>query len=149
MGFAEDIKAWSDSVIEAANTNTNEAVSTYFNQVVALSPDPPGMAGYATGNLKDQWYTSSGVGAYSSEVGSSKASGGQSSLTRIGALVSEDLFYGRDNSVALTNNTEQAYYAEVTGWPKGAGTNGWIWKGAAPYRMVDLSIQYTLNQFDK
>ena len=147
MGFADDVRKFQEKALLAANKSTNKVVEELFTKVVDKSPTPPGIGGYSEGVLKNQWYPTSGSG-YSGEVGTSASNIGAGSMSRIKSLLSEDLFYGRDNIVSLANNTEQAYYAEVLGWLPGKGTNGWIWSGnVGPYRMVSMSIVEVVGKY--
>lgn len=146
MGFAEDIKAFQEKALLSANKSVNHIVESLFTEVVDRSPD--GSKGnYSIGHLKANWFPSSG-GGYSGETTSIADESGEASLSRIREYVAESLFYSRDNVLSLTNNVSYAYRAETLGWPAGQGNGDYgKWKGAAPYHMVSLSVQSTLNKF--
>lgn len=147
MGLSNDIKAFTDKAVKAMSDNTNKIVEDLFTAAVDYSPsptrDPTGR--YARGLLVNQWYFS--VGAPSSEVGSSLSDSGTDSIARIREIASVLPFNGKDNSVYLSNNTEEAYYANKLGWQRGQGNNGWIWAGASAYYMADKAISYIQGKY--
>ena len=146
MSFADDIKAISERTLKLASDNTNKIVSDLFTQVVVRSPSPSNPGHYAKGLLVNQYYTQVGEG-YSSAVSSSTSLSGSDSLQRINDTLASSPFLGKDNTVTLANNTEEAYYADKLGWVKGQGTNGWIWKGTVPYMMTHGAISYIQNKY--
>jgi hypothetical protein len=149
MSFLSDIENFKEQALQDASEAMNTVVSDFFIKTIQLSPTSasiPRVAPYATNLLVNQYYTASGIGNFSGELGSSTNVNGSDSLNRVKALLEEHLFYGRDNAVSLSNNTEEAYYADKLGWQKGQGTNGWVWKGAAPYNMTEGALSYVLSK---
>lgn len=147
MGFADSVRAWTEKVLDQANDNTCKAILAVDSLVIDKSPEPPGKAGWSTGHLKDSWFPASGGGRSSETTSSAEPSGG-GSYARLKAIIAEDLFYGRDNVISFTNNTEYAYRVEKLGWPAGQGGGEYgKWKGATPYQMVALSVQETLLKY--
>lgn len=142
MGLADDIRKFADKAQKAMSDNTNKIVQDLFKAAVDYSPsptrDPTGR--YAKGLLVNQWYFS--VGTPSTDVGSSLSDNGSDSLARIQEITSVLPFMSKDNVVYLSNNTEEAYYANKLGWEQGKGTNGWIWAGAPAYYMTDKAVAY-------
>lgn len=146
MGFASDIRAFVDKAEKSMSDNTNKIVTDLFTKAVVLSPSPVNPGPYAKGLLINQWYFS--VGVPSSEIGTTTSDNGSDSITRIQDIVTLNPFLGKDSTVYLSNNTEEAYYADVLGWAQGQGTNGWIWTGKqGPYRMRAQAIQYILGAY--
>ena len=151
MSLFDDIQAFQIEALTAISDSTDNIVKDLFSQAVALSPTPTqGMAtsgAFSRGELINQWYPNSGS-TPSSEVGTALSDNGADSLSRINEIVAENLFYGRDNIVNLANNTDQAYYADVLGWPKGTvSASGGVWKGHAPYAMSSNSVNYILGKY--
>ena len=144
MSFLSDIEAFQERALQNASESVNKVVGELFTSVVALSPSPTNKGNYALGELSNQWYTASGT-TPSAEVGTAISDNGADSLARISSTVEEHLFYGRDNQVSLSNNTEQAIYAELLGWLPGKGTGNWIWRGVPAYHMVSKSLNIVLN----
>ncbi len=138
--------AFREKALQDASNNTNQVFSSFMKQAVNYSPTF-GLGRYSTGHLINQWYTASGDSP-SSEVGSAIDASGSASIQRIDKLVDEHLFYGRDNTVTLTNNTQQAIYADKLGWEAGLGTNGWTWTGRVKaYNMTTNALNYTLGKY--
>jgi hypothetical protein len=126
MGFAIDIQAFGQKALTQANKSCCNAVESLFTDEVVLSPIQP-VAQYSTGLLKNSYYAK--VGGFDLTVGTSPNSSGGDSLSRIKAMLAEAPFLGKDNFVTLTNSVEEAYRADVLGWPAGEGANGWVWSG--------------------
>lgn len=146
MSFADEMKAFQKLALTEMSDGMNLAGSDFFQEAVAKSPTKP-EANYAQGYLKNNWYTSVGETA-SSDVGSAPDTNGYASLSRISNTFKSNPFYGKDNLVSLSNNTEQAYFADVLGWPSGLGTNGWVWSGrVGPYNMTAHSVNYLLARY--
>lgn len=146
MGFASDIKAFADKALQKASTNTMNIVQDVGRMEVAFSPSPSNPGPYATGLLVNNYYPSVGVPDYSRS--SSTSAAGSDSLSRINEFAETNAFLGKDNVVYITNSTEEAYYADVLGWQKGQGTNGWIWSGkATPYFMRSQAITYVQQAY--
>lgn len=140
MGLASDIKAFADKAIKAASDNTNKIVEDLFLAPVDYSPSPSNPGPYAIGLLVNQWYPS--VGTPDTSVTSATNPNGADSIARILSLASANAFLRKDNVVYLSNNTEEAYYANRLGWQRGQGNNGWIWAGAPAYYMTDKAVAY-------
>lgn len=141
MSFLDDIKAFREQALQDASNATNLIVSDLFTEVVARSPSPSNPGVFAKGLLANQWWTETG-GAYSSSLTSSTNDIGVDSLSRISQMLAQQPFLKHDNSVSLTNNTEEAYYAETLGWKPP------IWSGrTGPYMMVATSVQSILNKY--
>src|SRR6202008_2708699 len=145
MGFADDIFKFRDKALLAASSKLNNIVEELFTSIVVLSPSPSNPGKFAKGLLANQYYTSVGANNFSTEVSLSVNDYGIESLSRIKAMVADNPFLGKDNVVTLTNNTEEAYHAEILGWPAGSGANGWKWSGnSLPYKMVSKSVISTV-----
>lgn len=140
MGFASDIRAFVEKAEKSMSDNTNKIVQDLFIAAVNYSPSPSNPGPYAIGLLANQWYAS--VSFPDLSLTSSTSPNGADSLSRIMALKDSNAFLGKDNTVYLSNNTEEAYYANRLGWQKGQGTNGWIWAGAPAYYMTDKAVNY-------
>lgn len=139
MSFASDIKAFQEKALLAANKKTTAAIEELFTTAVVESPSPAGQGEYSKGLLANQWYSM--IGGFSSALTSATNPNGADSLSRIKATLASLPFYGKDNVVTLTNNTNYAYRAEVLGWPLGEGTNGWHWSGrVGGYGMIAKSV---------
>lgn len=139
MSFSEDIKAHKKLVLEELSSALNLVTHDLFTEVVARSPSPSNPANFARGYLVNQYYTQ--IGGISTTLGTAINDIGVDSLSRISSTLSEKPFYGKDNSVSMSNSTEEMIYAEELGWKAGLGTNGWKWSGrVAPYNMIKLSV---------
>ncbi len=146
MGFADDIRAFSERAQKAASDNTNKIVEDLFILNVKLSPSPSNPGPYAIGKLVNNWMPS--VGTPDMSVTTATSPTGADSISRIVSLKDAQAFMGKDNTVYLTNSTEEAYYADVLGWAAGKGTNGWSWSGrSGPYIIRQQSIQYILQAY--
>lgn len=147
MGFASDIKAFKEKATESMNFSVCKVVENLFSSIVVLSPSPANPGKFAKGLLANQYYTEIG-GNYSASISLSTNDFGIESLSRIKATIAQKPFLGKDNVVTLTNNTLEAYYAEVLGWPAGGGPKGREWSGnVLPYRMVARSVQITKGAY--
>jgi hypothetical protein len=147
MSFLDDIKAFREQALQDASQSVNKLVHNLFTEVVARSPSPSNPGQFAKGLLVNQWYPTVG-GGYSTELGTLTNDIGVDSLSRISKALSQNPFLGKDNTISLTNNTEEAYYAEVLGWPEGLGTNGWNWRGnTGPYMMIANSVQSVIGAY--
>lgn len=141
MSFLDDIKAFKEQALQDVSQATNAIVYDLFTEVVARSPSPSNPGVFAKGLLANQWWTETG-GAYSPSLTSATNSMGIDSLSRISKMLAQQPFLKHDNSVSLTNNTEEAYYAEVLGWKPP------IWSGrTGPYMMVASSVSAILNKY--
>jgi hypothetical protein len=140
MGFADDIRAFKDKALKQASDNTNKIVEDLFLAAVRFSPSPSNPGPYATGLLVNQWYSS--ISSPDLSVTGATSPTGTDSISRIMALKVGNPFLGKDNVVFLTNSTEEAQYADMFGWAKGAGTNGWVWSGKPAYYMRSKAISY-------
>jgi hypothetical protein len=127
MGFAEDVKKWTEKAALDANNSVCKAFEYVATQEVVLSPEAPA-ANFSVGLLKNSFYPQVG-GGYDMTVGTTANPSGTDSLSRIKAAVATSPFLGRDNTITLTNSVDHAYRADVLGWPSGEGANGWIWSG--------------------
>ena len=145
MGLADDIRKFADKAQKAMSDNTNKIVQDLFDLAVQYSPSPIRPGPYAKGLLVNQWYPS--VGSPDSTVTSATSPNGADSIARILGLASANAFLGKDNVVYLSNNTEEAYYANTLGWAKGQGTNGWIWTGKPAYYMTSKAISYIQGKY--
>lgn len=149
MSFQSDVEDFKEKALQAASNKMNNVVSDFFIKTIQLSPTSesfPRQAPYANNLLVNQYYVSSG-GAFNGELGSATNVNGADSLERVSSMLSQHLFYGRDNIVTMSNNTEEAYYADKLGWAKGIGTNGWKWTGlSGPYDMTQGALNYTINR---
>lgn len=141
MSFAAAIKAFEEKALAQANTSVSNAVESLFNEVVFLSPDPPGKGGYAKGVVKNSWYTS--INGVDLTIGSTPNPTGAASLSRIKAALSSKPFLRKDGFITLTNSTPYINYVENIGWPKNypGNSTGWAWTGkVGPYSMVKTSV---------
>lgn len=146
MGLASDIKTFRDKALQKASDNTNNVFRDLGTLNVRFSPSPSNPGPYALGLLVNQWYFS--VGSPDTSVTTSTSSTGTDSLSRLDAFLSTNPWLGKDATAYITNSTEEAYYADVLGWAKGKGTNGWAWSGnSGPYMMRQQSIQYILGAY--
>lgn len=140
MDFAEKIKAFQQKALLEANRKVSLAVESLFTDVVVLTPSPANPGDYAQGHLVNQWMPEAG-GTFSSDVNISTNPNGSDSLSRIKVLLTEQLFFGKDNIITLTNNVDYAYRAEYVGWPSGDSSTGWHWSGkVGPYKMVATAV---------
>lgn len=146
MSFESDIKAFQAKALLAANKSVCKVVEEVFTQTVVLSPSPSNQGPYAKGLLANQYYTDVG-GSFSGDITSATNPNGADSLSRIKATMASQPFFGKDNVVTLTNNTEEAIYAERLGWKKGEGTNGWTWSGTPAYGMVVKAVIATKAKY--
>ncbi len=148
MSFLSDIKAFQQKALLAANKSVSEAAFGslgVFQEAVALSPTAP-EAQYAKGLLINSWYPS--VGGFDTTVGTTTDYYGSGSLSRIKAMLSQNLFYGKDNMVTLTNSVDHAYRVEYLGYPMGEGTNGWEWTGkVGAYKMVATAVSIFKSKY--
>ena len=130
----------------AASKAVNNIAEEYMTKVVENTPTKE-IGNYAKGLLVNQWYTATG-GQYSSEVSTATNVTGSGSLSRIKASIAMNNFLGKDGVITLTNNLEYAYRAEKLGWPKGEGSNGWVWSGRrGRYAMVAKSTLYIQGKY--
>ena len=146
MSFLSDIKAFQEKAIKAASTNTVNIAQDAFLAAVDYSPSPSNPGPYAKGLLVNQYYVAIG-NTPSSAVSTATNPTGEDSKARIKLLVASLPFMGKDNTVSLSNNTEEAYYADKLGWAAGAGTNGWTWTGKAPYFMTAKAMSYIESKY--
>lgn len=146
MSFLSDIKAFQAKVLKAASTNTTNIAQEAFLATVNYSPSPSNPGPYAKGLLVNQYYIAIG-NTPSSEVSTATSDTGEASKSRIKLLSVSLPFFGKDNTVTLANNTEEAHYANKTGWKKGEGTNGWVWTGRAPYFMTAKAMSYIESKY--
>lgn len=133
MSFLDDIKAFEQKALLAANKSVSNVVEELFTSVVVLSPSPTNKGPYAIGLLANQYYPM--VGGHSQEVSTATNPYGMASLSRIKSMLASRVFFGKDNFITLTNNVDHAYRAEVMGWeaPQWSGKQG-------PYSMVSKSV---------
>jgi hypothetical protein len=138
--FAASVRNNSTKALKQVSKQAAEVTKFLFNRVVEYTPSPNNPGPYADGYLVNQWFPE--YGGYFSEDRDTRTSPfGANSLSRIAAL-SNGMFYGRDNSITLTNNVDYAYRAEALGWP------GPEWSGSiGPYRMVARAIQTTKAKY--
>lgn len=131
--FSEQIKAWEQKALLAANKSVSNAVEELFTSIVVASPSPSNPGPYAIGLLANQYYPM--INGFSQEISTATNPNGSDSLSRIKSILAGRVFYGKDNFITLTNNTDHAYLAEVTGWqaPQWSGKQG-------PYSMVSRSV---------
>lgn len=134
--FADSIKKNAELIQKQIDQQLTKLAIDTFKDVILLSPSDWKDSPYAEGLLVNQWYPQ--VNGFSNEFSNSKDKSGYQSFARLAELVDSKIFYKKDASVSLTNNTSYAYRAEVLGWnptpeyPK--------WKGAAPYGMVSKAL---------
>ena len=146
MSFFEEMKAATALMLQETSTAMNDVVLDLMSEAVVLSPTSA-VGNYSKGVLINQWYSAIGD-TPSSEVGSDADMQGTGSLSRLGSTLQQNPFLGKDNTVTFTNNTEQAYYADVLGWRKGMGTNGWMWTGnVGPYSMSANAVNFILGKY--
>lgn len=146
MSFLDDIEAFREKALTAASDNTNKVVDTLFTQTVARSPTV-GYGDYSQGVMIANWYVTSG-NDYSTETSTSADPSGAASVSRIDGALAEDLFYGRDNILSMSNSSPGVYRAEILGWPSGDNETGWRWTGTVgPYAMISTAVQFTLNEY--
>ena len=144
MSFATDVAKFAELALLEASTKTNAIVYDLFTEVVSRSPTQTA-APYSKGVLINNWVTM--IGGNSTKVSGKANMMGYDSLASISNVLQRLPFHKKDALVTFTNNTEQAYYAEVLGWRKGMGTNGWVWNGnTGPYAMVSTAVQYIQNK---
>lgn len=147
MSFLSDIKAFQAKALKAVADNTANIVRDAFIAPVDYSPSPSNPGPYAKGLLVNQWYPSVG-NTFSSDVSTATSSTGEDSKARINLVVTSNVFYGKDGVVSLSNNTQEAHYANKLGWKAGDGTNGWVWSGnAVPYFMTAKTESYLLSKY--
>ncbi len=150
MSFLNDVMAFEKKALLAASNSTGKIANDMFTEPVLRSPSGPKAshsADHSNGVLINQWYPVIGSTAdtYFDNTADKNGSG---SLSRIDGLFATQPFLGKDNVLTMSNNTPQAYHAEVIGWPAGKGTNGWYWSGNAQrYFMVRNSIPYILGKY--
>lgn len=148
MGFSQDVFKFRDKALLAANVSVNRIVEELFTSIVVLSPSPVNKGPFARGYLVNQYYPAIGANNFSTSLSLSTSDYGIESLSRIKAIIAQNLWLGKDAVVTLTNNTEEAYRAEIIGWPAGGGSNGWRWSGKArPYKMVATSINNIIGKY--
>lgn len=146
MSFLSDIKAFQEKALKAASTNTTNIAQDAFLSAVDYSPSPSNPGPYAKGLLVNQYYAAIG-NTPSSAVSTATNPTGEDSKARIKLLVASLPFFGKDNTVTLANNTEEAFYADKLGWAAGAGTNGWVWTGKAPYFMTAKAMSFIESKY--
>lgn len=146
MSFLSDIKVFQAKALKAASTNTTNIAQEAFLATVNYSPSPSNPGPYAKGLLVNQYYIAIG-NTPSSEVSTATSDTGEASKSRIKMLSASLPFFGKDNTVTLANNTEEAFYADKLGWAAGAGTNGWVWTGKAPYFMTAKAMSYIESKY--
>jgi len=147
MSALDEIGKWAEAAMLKASTNTNMIVKDLFDQTVLGSPSPSNPGNFAKGLLVNQYYPQVG-GDYDATVTSSTDDFGAESYTRIEAALEDQPFFGKDNVITLSNNTEEAIYAEKIGWPKGGGANGFKWSGnTGPYAMRENAINYIVSKY--
>lgn len=138
--FAASVRNSSTKALKQVSKQAAEVTKFLFNRVVEYTPSKANPGPFADGYLANQWFTGYG-GYFSEEMDSSVSPFGANSLSRIAAL-SDGMFYGRDNSITLTNNVHYSGLAEKYGWqePEWSGSIG-------PYRMVARAIQTTKAKY--
>lgn len=147
MSFLSDIKAFQEKALKAASTNTTNIAQDAFLAAVNYSPSPSNPGPYAKGLLVNQYYVAIG-NTPSSAVSTATNPTGEDSKARIKLLVASLPFMGKDNTVSLSNNTEEAIYADKLGWKPGPGTNGWIWtNNTPPYFMTAKAMSYIESKY--
>ena len=145
MSLSQGISRFQTKVVIAGSNSCNKVVEDYFVKNVTLSPKEPNAA-YATGLLINSWFPSVGKSP-STIVGSSPNMEGADSIDRIRAMLAQNPFWGKDNTVTLSNNISYAYRADKIGWPRGLdSTTGWNWTGnVGPYMMTSLAKAYIMR----
>lgn len=146
MSLSKGISAFATKATIQASKSVNNRVEEYFTKHVDLSPIKP-FGQFATGHLKNNWYVVIGTSAILSSDSVANPSG-IDSLSRIKALLAQNPFWGKDNTVTLSNSVSYAYRADKLGWEAGGGANGWVWSGrVGPYMMSSLSKQYIKGKY--
>lgn len=147
MDFEAAIRAFELKALRQANKSVANAVESLFTSPVVLSPSPANPGEYSKGLLANQWYPELG-GGYDLTNTMSTNPNGADSLSRIKAMLAHNAFFGKDNTITLTNSCKYAYRAEYLGWPLGEGTDGWVWSGrVGPYRMVGTSVNNFIGAY--
>jgi hypothetical protein len=141
MGFASDVDKWCKKVPLEVNNAVCNKYEPLLNEVVVLSPNPPGKGGYSKGITKGGWYPS--VDSINYSVNSVKDETGATSFSRIKAILASKPFLNKDATLYFSNSTPWINYVENIGWPKNYPGNdtGWDWSGKiGPYAMVQTAI---------
>ena len=133
MGFADDVRKFQAKALKDMNDSVAKVVTTMFKDIVALTPSPSNPGVYARGLLVNQWYPA--IKVFDRTTGNAIDDVGAGSYMRIYTVLATQPFYGKDNTITLTNSTPWAYRAEKLGWPKPT------WSGnVGPYAMVATSL---------
>lgn len=147
MSFLSDIKSFQEKALKAAADNTARIVKDAFITPVNYSPSPSNPGPYAKGLLANQWYPSVG-NIFSTDISTATNPTGEDSKARIELVITSNIFYGKDAVTSLSNNTQEANYANKLGWKAGDGTNGWVWSGnAVPYFMTAKTESYLVSKY--
>lgn len=141
MSFAAAIKAWEEKALLAANQSVCNAFEQLGVENVTLtSYGRINIGGHSNGDIANNWYVTEGSPSSAAPNGPDLS--GSASLARIRAIYATKPFYRKDSTVYLTNVMNYSYRANWLGWPKGQGTNNWIWSGRVPagYGFIGTSL---------
>jgi hypothetical protein len=115
MGFADSLKRACDNALKQTGEAATETVTSLFTLAKDFSPVQPD-APYAKGLFINSWYPA--VNNVDPTVGAVADMSGSGTQSRIDALKSQSLFYGRDEYVTLANNLDYAMRVELLGWDR-------------------------------
>lgn len=133
MGFADDVKKFQAKALKDMNDSVAKVVTTMFKDIVALTPSPSmnasneNKAVYSRGLLVNQWYPA--IKVFDRTTGNAIDDVGAGSYMRIYSILSTQPFYGKDNTITLTNSVSYIMKAERLGWDR-----------TGPYAMVATSL---------
>lgn len=127
--FADSVKTNTELAKRRVNAKVYSIMEELFTQVVYSTP-------VLNGYLRNSWYTQVG-GGYSSAVSPFPDKSGSGSLMNIKSLRQDELFYGKDSIVTMTNNQKYAYRIEYLGWSK----------YKAPYGMVRINLMSVAGKY--
>lgn len=126
MGFAEDVKAFREKALKAMSDSVNAVVNDLATDSKGLIEGAPVLKGV----LLNSWYSSVGKGNYDMTVTQNVSFDGMGSRTRIAEMLASNPFYGKDNTISLTNSQDYAYKIEYESWstknPVNRTPNGWV-----------------------
>jgi hypothetical protein len=145
MSLSQGISKFHTKVLITGSNSCNKIVEDYFVKHVTLSPKEPSAA-YAKGLLINSWFPAVGKSP-STIVGTTVNMEGADSIDRIKGMLAQNPFWGKNNTVTLSNNISYAYRADKIGWPRGLDApSGWNWSGnVGPYMMTSLAKAYIMR----
>ena len=127
--FSDSVKANVQKINRQTSDNAIKIVHELFYTIISRTP-------VLDGYLINNWFTTRGTTPSSATSTIADKTGGGSRLN-VKSLSQSDLFYGKDHSVTMANNSPYAYRIEYLGWSR----------VKAPYGMVGVSLMNVAAKF--